>query len=337
MANLKKIIKVTAPLLVGVLLLWLLYRKMDFRSLQKTLTEDADWGILIFASLFGTLGNFFRGWRWSILLESLKKVPKLFGNAGLTVQGNYAVNMLLPRLGEIWRCSTMKVYTGIPFSKLLGTVFVDRGMDLVVAAILAVMAAMINLPFFINFFRQNPQFVGKIEALYSSPLFWIVLLLGSGLFAFVIYWFYFKPKKHGKAEKGRVRTSVDNLWEGLKTIFTMEKKWSFLLHSALIWVSYFLQFYLTFFAFDFMSGLGWQEALLTFVLITFAVAAPVQGGIGAWHFMVIFSLVFFGVSRTDASSFALIVHTLQTLWTTLVGVLCIALLPVYNREKRAQA
>lgn len=329
MASLKKIVKVVAPLLVGVLLLWLLYRKMDFRSLQKTLSEDADWGILIFACMFGTLGNFFRGWRWSILLESLKKTPKLFGNAGLTVQGNYAVNMLLPRLGEIWRCSTMKVYTGIPFSRMLGTVVVDRGMDVVVAAVLAALAAMLNLPFFLNFFRQNPQFLTKVEALSGNPLFWVLIVVGLIALAFAVYWFLFRQKG------GRVGSAFTNLWEGLKTVFTMNRKWEFMLHTLLIWISYFFQFYLTFYAFDFMSGLGWQEALLTFVLITFAVAAPVQGGLGAWHFMVIFSLVFFGVDRTDASSFALIVHTLQTLWTTLVGILCIAFLPVYNREKRA--
>ena len=337
MASLKKIVKVTAPLAVGVLLLWLLYRKMDFRSLHRTLSEDAEWGILLFASAFGTLGNFFRGWRWSLLLEPLNKAPKLFGNSCLTVQGNYAVNMLLPRLGEIWRCTTMKGYTGIPFSKILGTVFVDRGMDLVVAAFLAALAAMINLPFFVNFFTQNPEFLNKLEALMANPLFWVASAVGFILLGFIVYWFYFKPKRGITEGKGKVRSSFDNLWEGLKTVFTMEKKWAFLLHTALIWVSYFLQFYLTFYAFDFMSGLGWQEALLTFVLITFAVAAPVQGGIGAWHFMVIFSLVFFGVNRTDASSFALIVHTLQTLWTTLVGILCIGLLPLFNREKRIQA
>lgn len=180
---------------MGLLLLWLLYRKMDFRSLGRTLTEEADWGILILASLFGTLGNFFRGWRWSILLEPLGNKAKLFGNSALTVQGNYAVNMVLPRLGEIWRCSTMKVYTGIPFSRLLGTVVVDRGMDVVVAAILAAAAAMLNLPFFLNFFEQNPQFVTKVETLSRNPLFW-VLVIGVFLFlGWVAYRFLFRKKK----------------------------------------------------------------------------------------------------------------------------------------------
>lgn len=316
------------PLLIGLLLLWLLYRKMDFRSLQKTLTEEVNWGILLLASFMGTLGNFFRGWRWSILLEPLnKKNERLVGNSVLTVEGNYAVNMLLPRLGEIWRCSTMKVYTGISFSKLLGTVFVDRGMDLVVAAIMVALAAMLNLPFFSNFFSQNPQSVQKLHLLFENPIFWIVLIIGIGLIVFSVHRMMFK--------EGTINPFAQafmNLWDGLKTVFLMRKKWVFLLMTCLIWVSYFLQFFLTFFAFDFMVGLGWQEALLTFVLITFAVAAPVQGGIGAWHFMVIFSLVFFGIDRNDASSFALIVHTIQTLWTTLVGILCISVLPLYNRN-----
>ena len=336
MASPKKIIRAVAPPLVGLLLLWLLYRKMDFGSLRRTLTEDSDWGILLFASLFGTVGNFFRGWRWSILLETLSKAPRLFGNASLTVQGNYAVNMVLPRLGELWRCSAMKLYTGVPFGKLFGTVVVDRGMDIAAAAVLAAAAAVMNFPFFVNFFRQNPEFLDKLSALTSEPLFWAALAAALALLLFGVYWYFFRPRKRGGEVKGGLRSTLDNLWEGLKTVFAMRRKWEFLLHTLLIWVSYFLQFYLTFYAFDFMGGLGPEEALLTFVLITFAVAAPVQGGIGAWHFMVIFSLVFFGVSRTDASSFALIVHTLQTLWTTLVGILCMGLLPLYNRDKSVQ-
>ena len=63
-----------------------------------------------------------------------------------------------------------------------------------------------------------------------------------------------------------------------------------------------------------------------------AIAVPVQGGIGPWHFMVIASLVLFGVDPNEAAAFALIVHTTQTLWTALVGLVGVVALPMMNEK-----
>ena len=62
-------------------------------------------------------------------------------------------------------------------------------------------------------------------------------------------------------------------------------------------------------------------------------AVPVQGGIGPWHFMVISTLVCFGVNENDAAAFALVVHTIQTAWTALCGLFGVAALPIINRGK----
>ena len=64
------------------------------------------------------------------------------------------------------------------------------------------------------------------------------------------------------------------------------------------------------------------------------VAVPVQGGIGPWHFMVIATLVCFGVNENDAAAFALVVHTVQTVWTGLCGLFGVVALPLTNRENK---
>jgi hypothetical protein len=51
-----------------------------------------------------------------------------------------------------------------------------------------------------------------------------------------------------------------------------------------------------------------------------AFGIPVQGGIGPWHFMIISTLIYYGIERTDAAAFALIVHTLQTAVNGATGV-----------------
>jgi uncharacterized membrane protein YbhN (UPF0104 family) len=63
------------------------------------------------------------------------------------------------------------------------------------------------------------------------------------------------------------------------------------------------------------------------------VAVPVQGGIGVWHFMVISTLVMFGVNKTDAEAFAFIVFAVQSIWIVMAGLFGIMALPLTNRDK----
>lgn len=66
------------------------------------------------------------------------------------------------------------------------------------------------------------------------------------------------------------------------------------------------------------------------------IIAPVQGGIGAWHFMTIQALVFYlGVAiEPEAKAFALVVHSVQTIVVYIgCGLLAYILLPIVNKRK----
>lgn len=47
--------------------------------------------------------NIVRGLRWGLLISSLGERFKM-SNVIYAVLGNYAVNLVLPRVGEVWRC-----------------------------------------------------------------------------------------------------------------------------------------------------------------------------------------------------------------------------------------
>jgi hypothetical protein len=49
---------------------------------------------------------------------------------------------------------------------------------------------------------------------------------------------------------------------------------------------------------------------------------------------VIATLVCFGVNENDAAAFALVVHTVQTVWTGLCGLFGVVALPLTNRENK---
>lgn len=130
----------------------------------------------------------------------------------------------------------------------------------------------------------------------------------------------------------KVKGMLKNIWAGMKSVWLLEHKTRFLIETLLIWGGYFCYFYITFYAFDFTKDLGVVVGLIAFTMSSIGVAVPVQGGIGPWHFMVIATLVCFGVNENDAAAFALVVHTVQTIWTGLCGLFAIVALPVNNKE-----
>ena len=73
-----------------------------------------------------------------------------------------------------------------------------------------------------------------------------------------------------------------------------------------------------------------------FVLSSYGMVAPVQGGVGAWHFMVIAALMIYLPHTEEIASlsktFALLTHGTMTLLYIVVGVLCLLFLPIYNRK-----
>lgn len=321
----QKGLRILLPLSLSLLILWLLYRDMEWGVLLETLRSDANYLILFVAALFGTLGNTIRGFRWQILNKSLSPSSSLL-NSILTTHGNYTMNIVFPRLGEVWRCGAMAHYSGMSFSALFGTLLIDRVLDVVMVALLLLLALLLNGSFFRLFLEHNPAVLLQLQQTFTTPSTYLVLL---SLVALV--WLLVRLLRRSRLGQ-KVARQWQLLKEGLRSIQRMQERSLFTFYTVAIFGCYFLQFYLTFFAFSFTSHLTASIALITFVMGSIAVAAPVQAGIGAWHFMVIYSLLFFGIPEAEAQSFALIVHTTQQMiWNPLVGLVSILLLPIVNR------
>ena len=99
---------------------------------------------------------------------------------------------------------------------------------------------------------------------------------------------------------------------------------------------YFASNYICFFAFGFTTGLSITQALFIFVMGSLGMIAPVQGGIGPWHFMTISALVLYGIQNTEAATFALIVHGSMSFIMILGGVISLILLPLLNKNNVKQ-
>ena len=185
-----------------------------------------------------------------------------------------------------------------------------------------------NFDFFISFFEKNPALLEGFRAMLNSIWIYVALLGMAG-----VVWFVFTYMSHFTLVQ-KAKEMLKNVWEGMKSIWFLEHKLRFVIQTLLIWAGYFCYFYITFYAFDFTRDLGITVGLIAFTMSSIGVAVPVQGGIGPWHFMVIATLLCFGVQENDAAAFALVVHTIQTVWTGLCGLFGIAILPFLNRKEK---
>ncbi len=310
---LKKSLKIFSSILLGIFILYWVYRDFDFAHALSVLYDGIHWGWMCLSLCFGVMSHVLRGWRWKQTLEPLGAYPKT-GNCVDAIFISYAANLLLPRLGEVSRCGILAKYDQVSFSKSLGTVVTERLIDMFCMLLIAGVTFLLQMPVFFRFFEETGTKIPSWEHLLTSVWFYIVLFCFVGVGVL----FYYLLRALSFFEK--VKGVALNVKEGVLSLREVRNIPLFLLYTSLIWVCYFLHFYLTFYCFSFTEHLTAGAALVMFVGGTFAVIVPTPNGAGPWHFAVITMMMLYGVGVADAGVFALIVHGIQTLLVLLLGM-----------------
>lgn len=314
------IIKIVLPLALGIIILYFLFRDIDFKDVWLIL-KDANWGILLFSLIFGLLGNTIRGYRWQLLINPLGYSPKL-SSLNYAIYGGYAVNFAIPRAGEIWRCGIVAKEEKIPFSKLFGTMILDRILDTVTVLCISIIAFLINMQSFAMQLKQNEKTFESILAFLKSPWLYIGIVV-----AIVITYVIFKYFKENFIVR-KVTGFLSGMFNDMKTVWRMKTKGRLFLYTVSIWGSYFLYFYITFFAFGFTKDLGVTAGLVAFALSSISMGVPSNGGLGPWQAAVFAALSLYAVPALEAKAFAVGVFGIQSLWVILCGLFGMAMLAI---------
>lgn len=314
--SLKKILKITLPILLGVFLIGYSLSKLSFSDLLSYF-KSANYGWIALGLLFGLLSHLSRAYRWLFQLEPLGFKVKL-PNSIMAVFVTYLINYTIPRAGEVARASILTNYEGVPFEKAIGTIVAERIADLIMIFSIISITLFLQFDFIYGFlsdtFNPNLIIVG------------VVLLV----ILFVIFTLYIKKSKSAIAIK--IKTFVTGLLEGTLSIFKMQKKWAFIFHTIFIWVMYLLMFYVTTFSVEELHGIGLGAILVGFISASFSVAAT-NGGIGSYPVAVFAAFSIFSIAKEPSIAFGWIMWTSQTLMLIVLGGLSLLFLPIYNRNK----
>lgn len=300
------------PFVLGLGILWWMYRGTDWSDFGHYVLHEMNWWWMLVSLAFGILPQMARAWRWKMALEPLGEHPRRTSCTDAIFM-SYAASLVIPRVGEVTRCGTLKTSDGVSFTKSLGTVVTERLVDSLLMLLFTGIAFLLQLPMFLRFLKETNTNIGDLLYRFTGTGYIVtfICLVAALIAGFVAI------RRFSFFKKGR--DMLRDMWEGVLSLRKVRNLPLYLFYSVLIWVGYFLHFYIAFFCFDFTTHLSIGAAFLIFCVGTFAVLVPTPNGAGPWHFAVKTMLVLYGVAETQAIMFALTVHTIQTALVVLLG------------------
>lgn len=325
--KIKAILKYLFFFSIGVIIFWLIYKDLDIEMMKKVLLEDVNYFWVGVSLVIGIFSHLSRAARWNLLIEPLGARPR-FSNTFMAVMTGYLMNLVIPRMGEISRCGVLAKYEKISFVQLIGTVVTERIIDVLILLFMTMLAILAQSGYMLEFLRQNPEVAQKFISVVTSPV--LIGILLTGLLLIILL----RKRVVRSRLYRKIGITIQHLKEGVISFRYVKKKKAMIFHSFFIWILYYLMLYTAFFAFDFTRGLSPLAGLTTFVMGSFGMLAPVQGGLGTWHFMTKESLALYGITNENGIIFAFVAHTTMNLLLIVLGLLSLLALPLVNRKEK---
>ena len=286
-------------------------------------TVNYEW-LLVLLAVF-MLSNLFRAARWVQLIEPLGKRVR-FGNAFWSVMIGYLANLGLPRAGEVVRAGVLGRYEGVAVERVMGTVVVDRILDVLCLLVVVAIAFVLQWDTLSSFVVESRGGAAPGTSWYAYLALGVAgVLIGAA----VAVWLWRRFAHLALVQ--RLAGIVAGFAEGLRSVARVRGKGMLIGHTLGIWTCYFAMAYVPFFAFPPTAHLGPDAALMVFVFSALGIIIPSPGGMGSYHLMVIQALALYDVSGADALSFANILFLAVNLGCNIIfGVLGLAILPGIN-------
>ncbi len=276
-----------------------------------------------------TLSNISRTLRWQMMLKPIGIKAGFFSSFNSIMLGYFA-NLGLPRVGEFVRAGALAKKENVKFDKVMGTIVLDRIIDVISLLIVFVITILISSGKLLNFIKDNGDLSNKIINIVNNPVYWFVFVI-----LFVGGFFISKSNKVKNSFIGKkVLNFIQGLITGIKSIKSIEKPYLFIFHSVFIWTMYFMMNYVGFLAFEPTSKLGIDAAIVVFTFGSLGMVIPSPGGMGTYHFLVIEALSLFGISGSDGFSYAnIIFFSIQIFGIIFFGIIALIMLNTLKNKK----
>jgi hypothetical protein len=316
---------------LGIFLVWWSIHKMDDKNWAecKEALKSARYILFIPVFFIISASHLSRAMRWKTLMKPMGYNPSL-RNTFFAVMIGYLANLAFPRFGEVLKCTILARYEKVPADKLVGTILVERVVDVVCLGIVFLITIITQFDMIGQFAKET---INK-NFLQAGPA---ALALKIGIFLTVLVILYlvskFVFKNYGN---NTLIIKIKRLFAGVKmglmSIGQMENKWTFIFHSVFIWCCYLGGTYLGFFA---TSGTEHLPVASTFPVLAFASIGMIltPGGIGAYPWFIKEVMIRYNIDEGIANANGILQWMAQTAIILFVGFICLTLLPYFNKKK----
>ena len=302
---------------------------MDDKNWEECKTALKSARYLLFIPVFFILmaSHISRAIRWRILMRPLGYRPKLL-NTIFAVMVGYLANLAIPRLGEVLKCTILGKYEKVPADKLVGTILVERAVDVVSLLVVFIIAIATQVDIIGAYAKTTLQtyfFSGNTEMMIVKLLVFVAILV-------IIYFtlkIVFKKFSNVVLIK-KIKNIFNGVGAGLSSVKNLQNKGTFIFHSVFIWFCYAAGTYVGFFVIEETAHLPVAAA---FPVLAFASIGMIitPGGIGTYQLFIMEVMILYGIDSGHGYANGILQWVGQFFIILVVGFVSLIALPYYNR------
>lgn len=297
---------------LGGVLLYYAFDGVDLKAVGREMA-NATWQWLAVSIAIGYSAVISRGIRWKIVLDSMGYSTTSW-RATHAIGIGYLINMVFPRAGEVARATALRRSDKIPLDVLIGTIIVERLIDLIMMAILLGMTIILSYP-------ELQKLIANTQNTPATNEQGFPWLIAAALILAIASW-GLRRRFFKTAIGQRVQSFLRGIAHGFTSILRLDKPWAYLAHTLYIWGAYFVMVYVCFFAIPATKHIGIEQGLFVMMAASLGVVIPVPGGVGAYHFLVAKALEVLGIPyEPEGLAFATLVHAAQALMLMSTGII----------------
>lgn len=319
-------------LVLGVFFVWLSVRNINHENwlqIKHAVARGRKW-VIFPVILVLLIAHYSRAVRWKLLMEPLGYQPSM-SNVFSAVMIGYLVNTGAPRLGEVFKCTILARYEKVKVDKLIGTILIERAVDIVCLFIVFFLAIIFQGDIFGQYMKDmlTKFFHDKTGNLSVEKL-----SVAIGILFILLLSFYIVLKRFGHIDiVSKIKTVIKNILHGLFSIRYLQHKGWFLFHSLLIWMMYYLASTLGLYALRETQILGFAGGLTTLAVGTVGMILT-PNGIGAYPLLIAQLLGLYGLNAdTTGNASGWLMWSAQTFILIVGGLICFILISRINKKQ----
>ncbi len=322
--SVKNSIKFLISIGIGIFLIWFIQKDLKPEDIQFIIEsiKSTKWIYIIILIVLGSIACLIRALRWQLLLEPMGYKPdtKVL-TASIFIM--YLANLAFPRLGEVLRCSILAKYSKVPIEKSVGTMVVERLVDVLGMGVIAFLAFVFELDK-INILYNSLQSKTAGNSSSNSKYFVLMGIIVLGIIAFYLI--------RKTSFYTLILDKIKGFAEGLSSIRKVRNYYLFILYSVVIYFIYFITTYIFYLAIPGMEHLSIKSAFLVLTAGTIGVGMT-QGGIGAYQILITKALELYNIPTKIGLAYSWALWLIQTVTLVIGGLLSYVYLMFRKNEQ----